>query len=207
MDSCPNELHKAIADLFPDQVEVHTAILPVKRIARNSLLHQHFHEPLSADKQEQLIIEITGYLSGCDEHSVYSYFFRSNHTSYRQPEWHMSTAMLKKSGEGLPNEVVIFTYNLVLLGDSRKSFYRVLEEDAFFKTHFNKVSLLTKKEKEIISLVALGNTSNQIADKLFISIHTVSTHRKNINNKLAIKSIADIMRVADVFDLTTSQHD
>jgi len=119
----------------------------------------------------------------------------------------MSTAMLKKSGEGLPNEVVIFTYNLVLLGDSRKSFYRVLEEDAFFKTHFNKVSLLTKKEKEIISLVALGNTSNQIADKLFISIHTVSTHRKNINNKLAIKSIADIMRVADVFDLTTSQHD
>lgn len=207
MDSYPNKLHKALADLFPDQVEVHAVISPVKRITRTSLLHQHFYEPLSADKQERLVTEIAGYLLNCDERSVYSYFYRSNHVLPGQSEWHMSTAMLKKGWDGLPEEVVVFTYNLALLGENRKVFYRVLEDDVFFKTHLNKVSLLTKKEKEIISLVALGNTSEEIADKLFVSIHTVSTHRKNINNKLAMKSIADIMRVADVFGLTINPHD
>ena len=205
MDSSPDKLYKAIAGLFPDQFEVHKVIFPVNEIAYASLLHQHFHEALLADKKKQLVMEIATYLSGCDEHSVYSYFYRSNHTSSEHPEWHMSTAIFKKSGEGLPNEVVIFTYNLALLGDSRKNFYRVLEDDVFFKTHFNKVSLLTKKEKEIISLVTLGNTSNEIANKLFVSVHTVNTHRKNINSKLAIKNIANILRIADVFELNITQ--
>ncbi|MES2650992.1 MAG: helix-turn-helix transcriptional regulator [Bacteroidota bacterium] len=205
MDSSPHKLYKAIASIFPDQFEVHKVIFSVNEIAYTSLLHQHFYEPLLADKKNRLIMEIAAYLSGCDEHSVYSYCYRSNQTSPEHPEWYMATAILKKSGEGLPNEIVIFTYNLALLGDSRKSFYRVLEDDVFFKMHFNKVSLLTKKEKEIISLLTLGNTSNQIANKLFVSVHTVNTHRKNINSKLAIKNIADILRIADVFELNNTQ--
>ncbi len=207
MDNYPNILHKAIAGLFPDQVEVHKVILPVKGTARASLLHQHFHEPLSADKQEQLVTEIAGYLFGCDEHSVYSYFYRSGNTMCGQPGWHMATARLNKNTEGLPKEVVIFTYDLELLGDSREKLYRVLEDEGVFKAYFNKVSLLTKKEKEIIRLLALGNNSKEIADKLFVSAHTVNTHRKNINNKLAIKGIADIMRIADVFELNITGHD
>ena len=53
----------------------------------------------------------------------------------------------------------------------------------------NKIS---SREREILKLVATGNSNKQIASKLFISIHTVITHRKNITMKLGIKSISGL---------------
>lgn len=47
---------------------------------------------------------------------------------------------------------------------------------------------LSLREKEIISLVVKGMTNQEIADKLFLSIHTVITHRRNIAKKLEIHS-------------------
>jgi regulator of cell morphogenesis and NO signaling len=47
---------------------------------------------------------------------------------------------------------------------------------------------LSKREKEIIAEVAKGLTNKQIADKFFLSVHTVMTHRKNIAGKLGIHS-------------------
>ena len=47
---------------------------------------------------------------------------------------------------------------------------------------------LSQREKEIISLVVKGLTNQEIADKLFLSIHTVITHRRNIARKLEIHS-------------------
>ena len=48
---------------------------------------------------------------------------------------------------------------------------------------------LTAREKEVLRLIALGNTNKAIAESLFISTHTVISHRKNITEKLGIKSI------------------
>jgi DNA-binding NarL/FixJ family response regulator len=51
---------------------------------------------------------------------------------------------------------------------------------------------LSEREISILKLVALGNTNNEIADKLFISAHTVMTHRKNITRKLGIKTVSGL---------------
>jgi DNA-binding CsgD family transcriptional regulator len=51
---------------------------------------------------------------------------------------------------------------------------------------------LTDREIEVVKLVALGKTNKEIAHKLCISIHTVISHRKNITEKLGIKSISGI---------------
>ena len=51
---------------------------------------------------------------------------------------------------------------------------------------------LTTREKDVIKLIALGFANKEIADKLFISIHTVISHRKNITEKLGIKSISGL---------------
>ncbi len=58
------------------------------------------------------------------------------------------------------------------------------------------IPLLTKREKEILQLIAEGLTNNQIAEKLFISIDTVDTHRKNLHNKLNVKNTATLIRFA-----------
>lgn len=47
---------------------------------------------------------------------------------------------------------------------------------------------LSAREKEIISHVVKGLTNQEIADKLFLSVHTVMTHRRNIARKLQIHS-------------------
>jgi DNA-binding NarL/FixJ family response regulator len=51
---------------------------------------------------------------------------------------------------------------------------------------------LSERELSILKLVALGHTNNEIADKLFISAHTVMTHRKNITRKLGIKTVSGL---------------
>lgn len=61
---------------------------------------------------------------------------------------------------------------------------------------FVKSLSLTKREKEIISLLAKEKSSQEIADALFISIYTVNTHRKNILHKLGIKNTAGLVKFA-----------
>ena len=51
---------------------------------------------------------------------------------------------------------------------------------------------LSNREKEIIALVAKGMANKEIADTLCLSVHTVTTHRRNIASKLQIHSAAGL---------------
>ncbi|MFO7879164.1 MAG: LuxR C-terminal-related transcriptional regulator [Bacteroidales bacterium] len=53
-------------------------------------------------------------------------------------------------------------------------------------------SELSQRETEILALVARGYANKEIADQLFISTHTVISHRKNITEKLGIKTISGL---------------
>ena len=53
-------------------------------------------------------------------------------------------------------------------------------------------AVVSEREKEILKQVALGLTNNEIAERLFISAHTVITHRKKITKKLGIKSVSGL---------------
>lgn len=55
---------------------------------------------------------------------------------------------------------------------------------------------ITKREKEILGMIAEGYTSNQMAEKLFISPLTVESHRKNLLTKLEVNNTASLIRVA-----------
>ncbi|MFA5329015.1 MAG: response regulator transcription factor [Prolixibacteraceae bacterium] len=51
---------------------------------------------------------------------------------------------------------------------------------------------LSQRELDVVKLIALGKSNREIAEELFISIHTVISHRKNITNKLGIKSVSGL---------------
>lgn len=55
---------------------------------------------------------------------------------------------------------------------------------------------LTKREKEIISLIAEGLSSKEIATKLFLSLATVETHRANLMTKIQAHNVAQLVRYA-----------
>ena len=56
--------------------------------------------------------------------------------------------------------------------------------------------VLSRREKEILALIAEGYTSPQIAEKIFVSPHTVDTHRKNLLTKLDVKNTATLIKLA-----------
>ena len=55
---------------------------------------------------------------------------------------------------------------------------------------------LSNREIEIMQYVADGYTNKQIADKLFLSTHTITTHRKNIMSKLGVNNTAGLVMFA-----------
>lgn len=55
---------------------------------------------------------------------------------------------------------------------------------------------LTKREKEILKLIAEGMSNQEVADKLFISLRTVETHRFNLTQKLDVKNAAGLVKEA-----------
>jgi DNA-binding NarL/FixJ family response regulator len=63
--------------------------------------------------------------------------------------------------------------------------------------------ILSERENEIITLIAEGHTNEIIAEQLFLSKHTVNTHRKNIMAKLGVKNTAGIVMYAVKTDVVS----
>ena len=55
---------------------------------------------------------------------------------------------------------------------------------------------LSTREKEVLTLLAEGKSSREIADLLYISLRTVEHHRASINKKLKVKNIVDLVKYA-----------
>ena len=73
---------------------------------------------------------------------------------------------------------------------------KVLEQFASVSTAVNDMPLLTRREKEILQLLADGLNGPGIAKKLFISHFTVETHRKNLMQKLHVNSTPQLLKTA-----------
>ncbi|WP_374462465.1 response regulator [Chryseobacterium sp.] len=65
----------------------------------------------------------------------------------------------------------------------------------------NQIPKLTRREKEILAEAAKGLTTNQMAEKLFISPHTVESHRKNLIEKFQTSNLSSAIRLAIEYGL------
>jgi DNA-binding NarL/FixJ family response regulator len=65
---------------------------------------------------------------------------------------------------------------------------------------------ISEREMEIIRLIAEGLSNKEVADKLFLSTHTVTTHRKNIMNKLGVNNTAGLVLFAVRENIISPNH-
>lgn len=73
--------------------------------------------------------------------------------------------------------------------------------DAILNKHFPQEDScegvsLSQREVEIVELISKGFTNSRIAEKLFLSVHTISTHRKNILKKLGVNKSSELVMYA-----------
>ena len=73
---------------------------------------------------------------------------------------------------------------------------RALETIISQQQEEEKPDILTSTETEIIKAIALGKTTKEIAAERFSSVHTVTTHRKNIFRKLGINTAHEAVKYA-----------
>lgn len=88
-----------------------------------------------------------------------------------------------------------------------KKINQLCQTDEESNTPSDEKESLSQREKEIVELVVKGMTNKQIADKLYLSVHTVVTHRRNIARKLEIHSAtgltiyAIVNKIVDISDV------
>jgi DNA-binding CsgD family transcriptional regulator len=78
---------------------------------------------------------------------------------------------------------------------------KLVEENERLKNQL-KIFRLSEREKEILKLIVHGYTSKEIADRLNLSKLTVDTHRKNIQHKLDVSNVAELIKLAILSDVT-----
>ena len=77
-----------------------------------------------------------------------------------------------------------------------KVYYSVEAAQSLRNNADPKVPVITRRQKEMLELIAAGMTNNEIAAKLFISAATVDTHRKNLLARFEVKNTAALIKMA-----------
>lgn len=77
-----------------------------------------------------------------------------------------------------------------------KMYYSLEAAQALRNDADSKVPVITRRQKEMLELIAEGLTNNEIAEKLFISVATVDTHRKNLLARFEVKNTAALIKMA-----------
>lgn len=116
--------------------------------------------------------------------------------------WHMSsTRILLRDQGGKPRLCITMSVPVETVHPIASKVERLLEENTFLRSNHHIYASLTRREREILRLMALGVNSTEIAGRLHISEATASTHRRNIRNKINAQTPYDITRFAQAFDL------
>lgn len=102
---------------------------------------------------------------------------------------------------GNPTHCIVTAHTVNSIEHINPKVNRLLEENAFRLENRDIFLSLTRREREVLCLLALGKDAREVAAALFISDKTVKTHRKNLRKKLKARSKYDITRFAQAFDL------
>lgn len=96
-------------------------------------------------------------------------------------------------------EPEIYIEAIQTISQGEEYFHKELKDNLFQQTFRNKSSYeyipsLTKREKEVLQLIVDGQTTQEIADILCLSTHTIESHRNNLMAKLNVNNVALLVR-------------
>lgn len=116
--------------------------------------------------------------------------------------WHMSsTKIFMRDIHSKPLLTITIAIPIDAMHHMAAKADKLLEENNFLKKNYHAFDSLSDREKEVLKFIALGMSSSEVAEKLFISELTVNTHKRNIRNKLNANGTVDLIRFARAFDL------
>ncbi len=77
---------------------------------------------------------------------------------------------------------------------------KLLEDRALYRDNISRYQSLSKRERDVLALLAEAKTNKQISEALYISINTVETHKKSLKLKLEAATTSELIRLARAFE-------
>lgn len=167
-----------------------------------NLKTEYYDRFFNPDDASDYVPKILGLLERNNDDEIVSYFQQVRPSPDHDWTWYSSSTKVFMRDE---NNQPLLTITIAIPIDAQhfwnKKVERLLKENEFLRSKKKVFDSLTRREREILKLLATGLSSVEIARKLFISEATVNTHRRNLRLKLNIETALDLVRFAQAFDL------
>lgn len=118
---------------------------------------------------------------------------------------HMSVNVLKKGAVNFLEKPFYDDELLQSISEALALSQKLKRETEEIKKYHTLMDALTPREYQIVTLVTTGMLNKQIAGELNIAEHTVKLHRHSICEKLGVKSVPEIIRIADKAGMLPSE--
>ena len=163
---------------------------------------EYYNRYFNPEDAEDYLPKMKGFMDKNDDKSIS--FFQQVKLLSRGKDWvwHFSTTrILLRDANHEPILTITTSYPVGSMQHVNNKVERLLEENNFLRNNYTLFSKLSKRECDILRLLALSKSSTEIASQLFISVATVETHRKNIRQKLNVSTAFELSQYARAFDL------
>ena len=169
----------------------------IKALSSGDYYRLYFNQ----DDAEDYVPKILALLERNNDDESVSYFQQVRFPGKDDWSWHISsTKIFMRDEAGKPSLTITIAVPIDAMHHMTAKAERLLQENNFLRQNYKNFATLTKREKEVLTQVALGKSAAEIATALFISVTTAETHRKNIKHKLSA-STYELMQYARAFDL------
>ncbi|RYZ00027.1 MAG: LuxR family transcriptional regulator [Chitinophagaceae bacterium] len=161
--------------------------------------HERFFNPEQAEEYVPALLDL---FARNDPSENITFFQQVRFKDDPEWQWHLSALRIFAHDDaGKPVALLSISQHLAPEHHYTRKVARLMEELNFLKEHLKTFEALSTREREVLKLMALGRSAQEIADKLHISVLTANTHRKNIRRKLGVQRSSDLANFARAFDL------
>lgn len=169
----------------------------ISREILNQIKEVHLKKCYDPSSYKEIIPMLVCFGKEADPHKVVGYLNQLRQDERSEFRGHIGFAKIAPQF----NCFITLLNPVDTFGSAAHKMSRLIDDNEFLRRNFRKFSQLSKREIEIIKLVALGTPRSEIAERLCISKHTLDNHRKNIRTKLEISTAAELFRYIRAFDL------
>ncbi len=163
---------------------------------------EYYSRYFNPEDAADYVPKVLGMLERNNDSETVSFFQQVRNNESGEWGWFCSgTRIFMHDDEGKP----LLTITVALPIDARHYFLnkieRLAEENRFLRENQHLYATLSKREKQILRMMAEDKKSQDIAQSLYLSEETVKTHRRNIKKKIKAQNHYEVVKFAQAFNL------
>jgi len=163
---------------------------------------EYYSRFFDADDAKDYVPKVLGLLEKNNNEEICAVFQQIKFAKNQPWKWHIaSTKILLRDASEQHLLAITFAVPIDAMPQMTAKAERILEENNILRKHFHEFATFYKRKRNVLRLLALGKSSLETAEVLFISTATVESHRKNIKIKLNTYSFFELTQYARAFDL------